>query len=319
VDLVGGAVSDLTAATLAGTLRAVVRDGWGETLPTRFAVIAMGRFGGHELGYGSDADVIFVHEPREGVGEREAAEAANKVVSEMRRLLQLPSTDPPLLIDADLRPEGKSGPLVRTLMSYEAYYRRWSLVWEAQALLRAEPVAGDEDLGRRFVALIDPLRYPAEGLGEDAVREIRRLKARMESERLPRGADKTLHTKLGRGGLSDVEWTVQLLQLRHGWAEPGLRTTRTRDALAAACAAGLIPAEEAAILDEAWVLATRVRNAVMLVRGRAGDTFPSETRELAAVGRYLGYGPGHVGDMLDDYRRTTRRARAVVEELFYGA
>ncbi|MFD1661238.1 bifunctional [glutamine synthetase] adenylyltransferase/[glutamine synthetase]-adenylyl-L-tyrosine phosphorylase [Streptomyces caeni] len=319
IDMVGGAVSDLTAATLAGTLRAVVREGWGDMLPTRFAIIGMGRFGGHELGYGSDADVLFVHEPWEGVDEREAADAANKVVAQMRRLLQLPSTDPPLLIDADLRPEGKSGPLVRTLTSYAAYYRRWSLVWESHALLRAEPVAGDEDLGRRFIELIDPLRYPAQGLGDDAVREIRRLKARMESERLPRGADKTLHTKLGRGGLSDVEWTVQLLQLRHGRAEPGLRTTRTRAALAAACEAGLIGREEAAVLDEAWVLASRVRNAVMLVRGRAGDTFPTVGRELAAVGRYLGYGPGHAGDMLDDYRRTTRRARTVVEELFYGS
>ncbi|MCX4832950.1 bifunctional [glutamine synthetase] adenylyltransferase/[glutamine synthetase]-adenylyl-L-tyrosine phosphorylase [Streptomyces sp. NBC_01016] len=318
VDQVGSAVSDLTAATLAGTLRAVVRDGWGDTLPTRFAVIAMGRFGGHELSYGSDADVLFVHEPREGVDDHEAAQAANKVVSEMRRLLALPSADPPLLIDADLRPEGKSGPLVRTLKSYEAYYRRWSLVWESQALLRAQYVAGDEELGRSFIDLIDPLRYPAEGLGDDAVLEIRRLKARMESERMPRGADPTLHTKLGRGGLSDVEWTVQLLQLRHGWVEPGLRTTRTREALAAACAAELIPTEDAAILDEAWVLAARVRNAVMLVRGRPGDTFPSDGRELGAVGRYLGYDPGHVGDMLDDYRRTTRRARAVMEERFYG-
>ncbi|WP_406156655.1 bifunctional [glutamine synthetase] adenylyltransferase/[glutamine synthetase]-adenylyl-L-tyrosine phosphorylase [Streptomyces sp. NBC_00882] len=319
VERVGAAVSDLTAATLAGTLRAVVREGWGDTLPTRFAVIGMGRFGGHELGYGSDADVLFVHEPREGVEERAASEAANKVVSEMRRLLQIPSADPPLLIDADLRPEGKSGPLVRTLTSYAAYYRRWSLVWEAQALLRAEPVAGDEELGRRFVELIDPLRYPAAGLGDDAVREIRRLKARMESERMPRGADPKLHTKLGPGGLSDVEWTVQLLQMRHGAGEPGLRTTRTRAALAAARAAGLISEEDTQVLDEAWVLATRVRNAVMLVRGRAGDTFPTETRELAAVGRYLGYEAGHVGDMLDDYRRTARRARSVVEELFYGA
>ncbi|GEC09304.1 glutamate-ammonia-ligase adenylyltransferase [Streptomyces spinoverrucosus] len=317
VDLVGGAVSDLTAATLAGTLRAVVRDSWGDTLPTRFAVIAMGRFGGHELGYGSDADVLFVHEPQDGADEREAADAANRVVAEMRRLLQLPSADPPLLIDADLRPEGKSGPLVRTLKSYEAYYRRWSLVWESQALLRAEPVAGDEGLGRRFVELIDPLRYPERGLGDEAVREIRRLKARMESERLPRGADPKLHTKIGPGGLSDVEWTVQLLQLRHGWEVPGLRTTRTRQALAAARDAGLISTEDAGTLDEAWVLATRVRNAVMLVRGRAGDTFPSHARELAAVGRYLGHGPGHVGDMLDAYRRTARRARGVVESLFY--
>ncbi|MET4662688.1 MULTISPECIES: bifunctional [glutamine synthetase] adenylyltransferase/[glutamine synthetase]-adenylyl-L-tyrosine phosphorylase [Streptomyces] len=318
VDLVGGAVSDLTAATLAGTLRAVVREGWGDTLPTRFAIIGMGRFGGHELGYGSDADVLFVHEPRDGVDEREAAEAAGKVVAEMRRLLQIPSADPPLLIDADLRPEGKSGPLVRTLKSYEAYYRRWSLVWERHALLRAEHVAGDEELGRSFTELIDPLRYPADGLDEEAIREIRRLKARMESERLPRGADPKLHAKLGPGGLSDVEWTVQLLQLRHGAGEPGLRTTRTREALAAARAAGLISEEDTAVLDEAWVLASRVRNAVMLVRGRAGDTFPTVPRELSAVGRYLGYGPGHAGDMLDAYRRTARRARGVVEELFYG-
>ncbi len=147
VDRVGAAVSDLTAATLAGTLRAVVREGWGDTLPTRFAIIGMGRFGGHELGYGSDADVLFVHEPRDGADEREAADAANKVVSEMRRLLQVPSADPPLLIDADLRPEGKSGPLVRTLKSYEAYYRRWSLVWERHALLRAEFVAGTRTWG----------------------------------------------------------------------------------------------------------------------------------------------------------------------------
>ncbi|WP_330238531.1 bifunctional [glutamine synthetase] adenylyltransferase/[glutamine synthetase]-adenylyl-L-tyrosine phosphorylase [Streptomyces sp. NBC_00525] len=318
VDRVGGAVTDINAVTIAGALRAAVRAEWGDTLPTRFAVIGMGRFGGHELGYGSDADVLFVHEPREGVDEQEAGRAASRVVSEMRRLLQLPTADPPLVIDPDLRPEGKNGPLVRTLKSYEAYYRRWSLGWESQALLRAEPVAGDLDLGAEFTALIDPLRYPEDGLTEDAVREIRRLKARMESERLPRGADPTLHTKLGRGGLSDVEWTVQLMQMRHGRSVPGLRTTRTRPALAAAHEAGLIGADDARTLDEAWVLATRVRNAVMLVRGRPGDTFPSVPRELTAVGRYLGYEEGHVGDMLEDYRRVTRRARAVVEERFYG-
>ncbi|MYV55699.1 bifunctional [glutamine synthetase] adenylyltransferase/[glutamine synthetase]-adenylyl-L-tyrosine phosphorylase [Streptomyces sp. SID3212] len=328
VDRVGNALTDLNAATLAGALRAAVGGHWGDTLPTRFAVIGMGRFGGHEMGYGSDADVVFVHEPREGVGDQEAAQAANAVVAEMRRLLEVPSPEPPLLIDADLRPEGKSGPMVRTLASYAAYYRRWSLVWESQALLRAEPMAGDADLGRRFVELIDPLRYPSEGLAEDAAREIRRLKARMETERMPRGADPTLHTKLGRGGLSDVEWTIQLLQMRHAWAVPGLRTTRTRRALAAAREAGLMSEEDAQTLDDAWVLATRVRNGVMLVRGRPGDTFPSDGRELGAMGRYLGYGAGptrgqtlevHSGDMLDDYRRTTRRARGVMERLFYGA
>jgi glutamate-ammonia-ligase adenylyltransferase len=277
----------------------------------------MGRFGGGELGYGSDADVLFVHEPHQGADPAEATRAALAVADELRRLLQIPTVDPPLLVDADLRPEGKSGPLARSLASYAAYYRRWSLVWESQALLRARPVAGDAGLGERFTELVDPLRYPAGGLDEEAVREIRRLKARMESERLPRGADPTTHTKLGRGGLSDVEWTVQLLQLQHAARLPSLRTTGTRQALAAARAEGLVDAEDAEVLDEAWVLATRVRNAVMLVRGRPGDTFPGDGRELAAVARYLGHPPGHVGDMLEDYRRTTRRARAVVERLFY--
>ncbi|NJP99676.1 bifunctional [glutamine synthetase] adenylyltransferase/[glutamine synthetase]-adenylyl-L-tyrosine phosphorylase [Streptomyces zingiberis] len=317
VDRVGTALTDLNAATVAGALRAAVRAEWGDTLPTRFTVIGMGRFGGQELNYGSDADVLFVHEPREGVAEAEATRAAFAVANEMRRLLQLPSADPPLPIDADLRPEGKTGPLVRTLASYEAYYRRWGRPWERQALLRAAPVAGDPELGKRFIELIDPFRYPAGGPDETALREIRRLKARMEHERLPRGADPSTHVKLGRGGLSDVEWTVQLLQLRHAWAEPGLRTTRTREALAAAHAAGLVTAEDAAMLDEAWVLATRVRNAVMLVRGRPGDTFPADVRERAAVGRYLGYELGSSGELLDDYRRVTRRARGVMERLFY--
>ncbi|MFE9385514.1 bifunctional [glutamine synthetase] adenylyltransferase/[glutamine synthetase]-adenylyl-L-tyrosine phosphorylase [Streptomyces sp. NPDC007025] len=319
LDRVGDALTDLNAATLAGALRAAVRQQWGDELPTRFAVIGVGRFGGHEMGYGSDADVLFVHEPRDGVSEHEAGKAAFAVATEMRRLLQLPTSDPPLLIDADLRPEGKSGALARSLSSYAAYYDRWSVVWESQALLRAEFVAGDAGLGERFIELIDPLRYPRGGPGEDAEREIRRLKARMEGERLPRGADPTTHAKLGRGGLTDVEWTVQLTQLRHAAELPALRTTRTRVALAAAREAGLIDSDDAEVLDEAWVLASRVRNAVMLVRGRPGDTFPSESRELGAVGRYLGYEPGHVGEMLDDYRRVTRRARAVVDRLFYDA
>ncbi|MEV0187318.1 bifunctional [glutamine synthetase] adenylyltransferase/[glutamine synthetase]-adenylyl-L-tyrosine phosphorylase [Kitasatospora purpeofusca] len=320
LDAAGEALTAINAAALQGALRACVA-GWearnGE-LPTRIAVIAMGRFGGHELGYGSDADVLFVHEPLLGSLEEDAARAAQSVCHELRTLLAAPSTEPPLEVDADLRPEGRNGPLVRSLASYAAYYRRWSHAWESQALLRAEPVAGDPELGERFRQLIDPLRFPGEGVPERDVLEIRRIKARIEAERLPRGADPTTHTKIGRGGLADVEWTVQLLQLRHGHELPGLRTTRTRAALAAAAGAGLVGAEDAEVLDAAWVLASRVRSAVMLVRGRPGDSFPADTRELAGVARYLGYGAGHSGELVDDYRRTTRRARSVVERLFYG-
>ena len=321
VQQVGDALSDITAASVAGGLAAAqasVVSTRGEPLPTRIAVIAMGRFGGHELGYGSDADVMFVHDPLPDAATQDAADAAHAVANELRRLLQLPAPDPPLVIDADLRPEGRQGPLVRTLESYAAYYRRWSLVWESQALLRAEPVAGDAELGRAFEDLIAPLRWPSGGLTVDDVREIRRIKARVESERLPRGADPATHTKLGPGGLADIEWTAQLLQLQHAHAVPELRSTRTTQVLDAAARAGLLGRTDADTLIDAWRSATRVRNAIVLVRGRADDSLPRDMRDLAGVARLVGYAPGHATALTEDSRRASRRARGVVERVFYG-
>ena len=291
--------------------------GWAVP-PARMALIAMGRLGGHELGYGSDADVLFVYEAADDVDEA-AARFAQEVARRLRASLRAPGGDPPVEVDANLRPEGRDGPLARSLASYAAYYRRWSSVWEAQALLRARPFAGDDDLGRRFRALIEPLRYPVGGIGPDQVREIRRLKARVDSERLPGGADPATHTKLGRGGLGDVEWTTQLMQLRHAGRVPQLRTTATVDALQAAAAAGLLDEADAHTLIRSWRVATRTRNAIRLVGGRAEDQLPAPGPALAAVGRALGYPVGfEPGQLDDDYRRTARRARAVVERVFYA-
>jgi glutamate-ammonia-ligase adenylyltransferase len=318
----GEALTSVTRASLEAALSVALRKAGAEhrrPLPTRFAVIAMGRFGGHECGYGSDADVLFVHDPLAGRPEKEASDAAYTVAAELSRLLSLPVPDPALIVDADLRPEGRQGPLVRTLASYRAYYRRWSAPWEAQALLRAEPVAGDPDLGDRFTRMIAEFRYPLDGVSAAAVREIRRIKARMEAERIPRGADRALHVKLGPGGLSDVEWTVQLLQLQHAHAVPSLRTTRTGAAMDAAVGAGLLTAGAAAELTAAWQLAARIRNAIVLVGGRPGDTFPARHAEATAVARLLGYPPGDAAQALEqDYRRAARRARTVMEPLFYG-
>ena len=314
------ALTTITAVTIGGALDAAIARAERDEgpLPTRLCVVAMGRFGGRETGYGSDADVMFVHEPLPGADEQVAARAAHAVAEELRRLLAQPAPDPPLVVNPSLRPEGRQGPLVRTLAAYRAYYERWSLAWEAQALLRAEPAAGDRDLGRRFTALADEYRYPAGGIDEASVREIRRLKARMEAERMPRGQDRALHLKLGPGGLSDVEWVVQLLQLTHAHDVPGLRTTQTLAALAAAERAGLIGAANAAALAASWRLATRIRNAVVLLRGRASDVLPAKQAELAAVARILGYPPDASQDLVEDYRRTARRARSVMERLFYG-
>jgi glutamate-ammonia-ligase adenylyltransferase len=319
-EAVGRALADAAVAALDGGLRAAtdaVERRLGGPLPTRMLVVAMGRLGGAELGYGSDADVLFVHEPLPREPARRAEEAAAAVAGELRRLLASPGPEPALAVDADLRPEGRNGPLVRTLQSYAEYYSRWSLPWEAQALTRAVPVAGDAGLGRRFEALVDPIRWPAGGLGEGDVREVRRIKARVEAERLPRGADPHRHLKLGRGGLSDVEWTVQLLQLRNAGRVPELRTPSTLHALRAARDAGLVDPHDAEALAAAWTFAARVRNAVVLWRGRPADSLPTGVRELEGVARLVGYPPASAGRLDDDYQRITRRARGVVERLFY--
>lgn len=317
VDAVCTALNSVNEAVLAATLDAVLR---AETeRPAALAVIGMGRLGGGESSYGSDADVMFVCAPGEGVDDHTAVRWATRVVERVRRLLGSPSPDPALPVDADLRPEGRSGPMVRTLASYREYYARWGEVWEAQALLRARPIAGDRTLGREFTALVDPIRYPADGLSAASVSEIRRIKARVDAERLPRGADRSTHTKLGLGGLADVEWTVQLLQLQHAGDVPELRTPSTLEGLHEAAEAGLIGAEDAAELEEGWRTATAARNAIMLVKGKPGDQLPRSGRELAAVAVALGYpAGGDPGEFLDDYKRVTRRARAVVERVFYG-
>ncbi|MFQ6173375.1 bifunctional [glutamine synthetase] adenylyltransferase/[glutamine synthetase]-adenylyl-L-tyrosine phosphorylase [Oryzobacter sp. R7] len=320
LDALGAAMTDLTSALLQVTLEVCVADveqRTGAPALTRLLVVGMGRLGGGEQGYGSDADVMFVHDPVEGADEVAAQQQAMEVVKELIRLLGLRGPDPNLDVDASLRPEGKNGPLVRSLASYREYYGRWSLVWEAQALLRATPVAGDEDLGRRFLDLVAPLRWPEGGLTAEQLREIRTLKARMESERLPRGADRKTHFKLGHGGLSDVEWVVQLLQLRHAHAHPELRTPSTTAALDAAERLGLIDPAHAADLSAAWRLASSMRNAGVLFRAKVLEAVPTDPRDADGIARILGLPGGSGQELGERYRRVARHARVAHEAVFY--
>ena len=317
---VGEALSAITTATLSSALVASTAAVEAERgpLPTRMAIVLMGRLGGHESGYGSDADVMFVHEPVEGADEDDAAKAATAVATGLRTMLAAPSDDPPLEVDADLRPDGRSGPLVRTFGAYRSYYEKYSAVWEAQALLRARPVVGDPDLCARFTELINPLRWPEGGMSSDEIREIRRIKARVDSERLPRDANPNTHLKLGRGGLADVEWTVQLLQMCHAHEVPGLRTTRTLEALHAAADADLVSSDDASQLESAWRLVSRIRNAVVLMRSKPAESMVEQASDRAGVAHLLGYGIDQSERMVDEYLRTTRLARRVVERVFWA-
>ncbi|MEA5454237.1 bifunctional [glutamine synthetase] adenylyltransferase/[glutamine synthetase]-adenylyl-L-tyrosine phosphorylase [Sinomonas sp. JGH33] len=323
-DGVGHALADADQAAVLGALR-VAEDQAASNGPllTHVLVVAMGREGGREIGYGSDADVMYVHRPLPGADHDAAQRQAKEIVASLSGLLTQPlkpavQAERVLQLDADLRPEGKAGPLVRSLESFAEYYRRWALVWEAQALLRARPMAGDDSLAADFMALIDTVRYPQELSAAD-VTEIRRIKARVEAERLPRGADPGRHVKLGRGGLSDVEWLVQVIQLEHAAENPELRTTSTLVALAAAERLGYVGEAEATLLAETWRLASRVRSANVVWSGRASDMLPSSRRDLEAVARWCGYAPGQATAFEQRYLQLTRRTRHVFEERFYAA
>ncbi len=312
LEVVGQALTDIADATVEATL-AVARREIGDAPP--LAVLAMGRWGGSELSYGSDADALFVMADTD---DPEALAAATRLAARVRAMVRQQDKETALELDPDLRPEGKGGPLVRTLSSYRTYYERWSSTWEAQALLRAELAAGDRTIGQAFCELISPVRYPSHGLTSAQVFEIRRLKARMEGERMPRGVDPKRHVKLGPGGLSDVEWTAQLLQLQHAHEVPELRTTKTLAALRGAAEAGLMLEADAAALAAAWVLAGRIRNMSMLVRGKASDVVPTDVREMAQVAELLGYGRNGASHLLDDWQRTARRAKEVTDRILFG-
>lgn len=360
------AISDAADVVLAGGLRIAEHDARAERgvargdEPARLLIVAMGRLGGQELGYGSDADVMFVYEAVGGAPDKQANDYALTVAKNLRRILSAVGPEPGLPVDADLRPEGRNGPLVRSFESYVEYYDRWSSPWEAQALLRARALSGTlsvvaaggpeegavaallsdggtagtgeldlgpgaeggVSLGARFTALIDPLRYPEGGPDAAVLREVRRIKARVESERLPRGADPARHLKLGRGGVSDVEWTVQLLQLQHAFEVPGLRTTGTVAALKAARDADLLADDDAEVLLDAWRLASRLRSAIVLWSGRTTgsgvDMLPHDSHALTGLARLLG-DVGTGPELEELYLRLSRRARGVTERVFYGA
>ena len=310
VEELGRALSDVTTAILTGVLAIAHR--WGDGI--EFGIIAMGRYGGQELGFGSDADIMYVYRPA-GAEPEDAQRTAEAIVHELARLTD--DVRLPLDLDIGLRPEGKNGAIVRSLDSYRAYYERWSLTWEAQALLRARGVGGDAELLAAFEGLADEVRYP-ESISDGEIREIKRIKARVEAERLPQGADPSRHLKLGRGSLSDVEWFVQLLQLRNAATVPELRTTSTLHALDAAIEAELVLESEGARLRAAWLMASRARSAITLATAKTTDVLPTDRQALEAVARVMEYPPGSASRLEEDYLRTTRLARQVFERRFYG-
>jgi glutamate-ammonia-ligase adenylyltransferase len=274
-----------------------------------FAVIGLGKLGAEELSFASDLDVVFVYEG-EGPGAFEEAErAAGAVLSEIR----VAGYD----VDADLRPEGRSGPLARSLAAYLEYWERWGQTWEFQSLLKARFVAGNEVLGRRFLSAAEDFAYP-DVLPLERIAEIRRMRVRMEEERVRPVDARRFHFKLGYGGLADIQFAVELSQLRHGREHPSIRRRHTLEALEALAEARLVEDSVALALGEAYVFLGEIKNALELERRVPAEALPGTPEGQAALARGLGYEEYPRQRFLEDYRRITRRARGAMERVFYG-
>ncbi|MFZ4515596.1 MAG: bifunctional [glutamine synthetase] adenylyltransferase/[glutamine synthetase]-adenylyl-L-tyrosine phosphorylase [Acidimicrobiia bacterium] len=303
---IGKELTALADATLTAALGALAPE-----IP--FAIIGMGRLGGGELSYASDIDVLFV--TQDSSQQAAAEQLATDLLEEISAITPEGQA---FRIDLLLRPEGNNGPLARSIDGYREYYARYAATWERQALVRARAVAGDPQLLNAFLDLAHETAFrPA--LPEDDRREIRRVKARVERERIPTGEDPQLNLKLGRGGLVDVEFTAQLLQLEHGGNSPHLRVPGTVDALESLRDAGVLGADDADALVEAYRHCERIRNARYLMTGRPIDSLPTVPEDAQKLGRLLGYLDRPQADVREDYKRLTRRARAVVERVFYGS
>ena len=273
-----------------------------------FAVIGMGKLGASELNFASDLDVLFVYEGEGPDDLHRAGAAAERVLLHVRAAGWEP--------DADLRPEGRNGPLARSIAGYLEYWSRYAETWEFQSLLRARAVAGDAALGRRFELNAADFAYPPEGLTVDRVGEIRHMRDRIERERVRPPEAARFHFKLGVGSLADVQFAVELSLMRHGGEHPEVRSRQTLDAIERLAAARLLPDAAAHALGEAFVFLSDVKNALEVDRRLHAEALPASPADQTSLARRLGYEEYPRQSLLDDYQRITRRSRRAMERLF---
>ena len=288
IDDVAAELADLAAAALEAALAIARSQLPAGAAPCRLAVIAMGKCGGRELNYASDVDVIFVAEPAEGApgdGNGAALHTATQLAAAMIRVCSQSTAEGILFpVDPNLRPEGRDGPLVRTLASHRAYYERWAKTWEFQALLKARPVAGDPALGAAYAQAFTPLVWQA-AQRDNFVEDTRAMRRRVISS-LPAG-EAGRQLKLGPGGLRDIEFAVQLLQLVHGRSDDTVRSPATLPALAALADGGYVGRADAASLAAAYRFLRSLEHLLQLRQLRRTHTLPDDPAVLRRLGRAL--------------------------------
>ncbi|HEX7163755.1 MAG TPA: bifunctional [glutamine synthetase] adenylyltransferase/[glutamine synthetase]-adenylyl-L-tyrosine phosphorylase, partial [Trebonia sp.] len=345
VDEVAEELADLADAVLEAALAIARAELPAGSAPVRFAVVAMGKCGARELNYASDIDVIFVAEPHHhhGAGSGEptdeaALKTATRLATGLIRACERTTPEGSLFpVDPNLRPEGRQGPLVRSLASHLAYYERWAKTWEFQALLKARPAAGDLALGKRYADAVTPLVWEA-SRRDNFVEDVQAMRRRV-IDTLPKNmAGREL--KLGPGGLRDIEFAVQLLQLVHGRDDDRLRVPGTLPALAALADGGYVARADADDLAQAYRFLRQSEHLLQLYQLRRTHTLPTDQAVLRRLGRAIG---SHSKSLLPNVRvvppgppaslrslavppeeafteawtKTAQRVRRLHEKLFY--
>jgi len=315
-------LADLAATCVSGVLEAI-RLGESEgqlaapgPYPPGFAVLALGRFGGRELHYLSDLDLLYIYEPPEASGLSHRHYEA--LAATLTRGLQEWQREGRLYeVDLRLRPEGKSGYMAVHLDAARRYYLEGrAQTWERQALTKARPIAGDLQVARRFLDAVQPFVY-GQRLPPAAEADLRAMKRRIETERVnPEGRD--WHLKLGPGGLTDIELLIQRLQLAHGADHPELLVTSTFEALRAAARLRLLPGDAGADLLDGLAFLTQVRQRLRLRSpGSPTDLLPRDPAEREILARSLGLTDGPA--LVERYRMITGRVRELFRLHFLAA
>jgi glutamate-ammonia-ligase adenylyltransferase len=300
----------------------------GTDKPNRFVVLGMGKLGGGELNFSSDVDVIYLYEDDEGestgggkgkVGARDFFGAVGqKIIHAMGDVTEDGFV---FRIDLRLRPLGANGPLVQSMNSAMLYYESWGQCWERAALIKARPVAGDLALGASFLKEISPFIY-RRYLDYTTVDELRHMKMRIENELLT-GDEKSRNIKLGYGGIREIEFFTQALQLVNGGYEPKLRGPSTLPALVELARHNFISADERDKLTEAYRFLRQAEHKVQIVQEAHAHSIPEGKDEEKAYARRLGYQRKGKQSELElfwrDHRKYTNTVCGTFDRLFYGA
>ncbi len=319
-------LSDLADVCVAAALRVAERETLARygltTSPGSFAVVGMGKLGSRELTYHSDLDLIFVYMPAAELAEGVAVhEYFTRLAQRILTALQVPTREGIAYhIDTRLRPSGNKGPLVSSMEAFARYHARSAQLWERQALIKARAISGVPSVMREVEQVIERFVY-AKPLADDEVAEIHRLRMRMEHELAGDERDR-FNVKTGRGGLVDIEFLTQMLQLRYGATVPSVRKRATRHALTALAMAGLVPPNDAATLLESYAFLRTLTNRLRIERDQPVEALAREGARLPALARRLGYHGTNAEvaqRLVNDYERHTARVRALYTRWFGAA